>query len=166
MKKEIFVGLTTLFAVSGCAEVPNNPPQTQLQMREFQTRIFDTNNKSEVLSAVIEALQDEGFMVKNVVPDVGLISAVRESDVENRTNAVMSTIMFGANAVWSKNVVLDATANVKTSGKKTKVRLTFQEKTLNNRGTSEDVRFIDNPVFYQNMFNKVNKSLFIENQKL
>lgn len=166
MKKNILFGFAALLVLSGCARPLKDPPQTQLQLREFQTRVFDTSNKSEVLTAVMEALQDEGFMVKNVVPDVGLISAVREVDIEDRAGAFMSTFFMGTNAVWRKNAILDATANVKTIGNKTKVRLTFQEKILNNHGAFEDVMFVDNPVFYQNMFEKVNKSLFLESHKL
>lgn len=164
MKKTVLLLFPLVLA--GCTV--SEPPylQTQLQVREFQTRVFDTSNPDRVLSAIIDAFQDQGFMVKNVVPQVGLISATREVDVENKGQAFMRSFFFGPDAPWSKNAIVEATANVVTQGKKTKVRLTFQEKLLNNRGVTESVNMLDNPLFYQNFFEKISKSIFIEDSKL
>ena len=88
MKKITLLGVALL--LSSCATHNNQAPlKTQLQVREFQTRSFDTGKTNEVLSAVVEAFQDQGFMVKNVVPEVGLVSAVRDVDVENSNEAFM-----------------------------------------------------------------------------
>jgi len=150
----------------GCSQVPPQPLKTQLEVREFQTRTFDTNKTDEVMSAVVEAFQDQGFMVKNVVPQVGLVSATREIDVEDKGQAFFQTFMFGQNAVWGKNAMIEATATLKTIGNKTKVRTNFQEKVMNNRGGVDTVLTIENPKFYQDFFDKVGKSIFIEKQKL
>jgi hypothetical protein len=141
-------------------------PKTQLQVREFQTRSFETCKTDDVLSAVVEAFQDEGFMVKNVVPQVGLISASREADVEDMGNAALRTIFWGQQASWQKNLVVEATANVKTLQGKTKVRVTFQKKILNNHGGTDEVYTVEDPKFYQEFFDKVGKSIFIEKQKI
>lgn len=166
MKKLTSLGLA--FLVTACAtQSVQQPPMTQLQVREFQTRSFETDKTDDVLSAVVDAFQDQGFMVKNVVPQVGLVSAIREVDVEDSGNAVLRTFLMGQNATWEKNAVIEATANVKTHhGNHTKVRLTFQEKILNNRGGIDKVHTIEDPKFYQNFFDKIGKSIFIERQKV
>lgn len=162
MKKIAAMSLLSL--LTACQQVPPQPLKTQIQVREFQTRTFDTNKTDEVMSAVVEAFQDQGFMVKNVVPQVGLISATREVEVENGDEAFLKRFMLGQNAVWSKNAAIEATANVKTQGGKTKIRANFQEKILNNHGGVDTVNTIDDPKFYQDFFDKIGKSIFIEKQ--
>jgi len=164
MKKLISVGLVLFLAA--CVPAVKQNLKTQLQVREFQTRTFDTSNTNEVLSAVVEAFQDQGFMVKNVVPQVGLVSATREIDIEDSGQMMLRTFMLGRNASWEKNAVIEATANVKTQGHKTKVRATFQEKIMNNWGGMNKVHTMEDPKFYQDFFDKIGKSIFIEKQKL
>ncbi|OJW48503.1 MAG: hypothetical protein BGO67_04530 [Alphaproteobacteria bacterium 41-28] len=164
MKKLTSLGLACLLVA--CTPTIKQPLKTQLEVREFQTRTFDTPKTDEVLTAVVEAFQDQGFMVKNVVPQVGLVSASREVDVENEGQAAFQVFFMGQNAVWSKNALIEATANVKTQGGKTKVRANFQEKVTNNRGGTDSVNTIEDPKFYQDFFDKVGKSIFIEKQKI
>ncbi len=152
--------------LAGCATGTQGPAKTQLEVREFQTRTFDTTKTNEVLSAVVEAFQDQGFMVKNVVPEVGLVAATKDSDVEEFGQAAMMFLAFGHHASWAKNSTIEATANIKTIGPKTKVRITFQEKVLTNHGGINSVKTIEEPRFYQIFFDKIGKSIFIEKQKL
>lgn len=163
MKRLVVLGLAS--ALVACQQVPPQPLKTQLQMRAYQTRVFDVNKTDEVMSAVVEAFQDQGFMVKNVVPQIGLVAATREVDVEDKSEAIFKTLMLGQNAMWGKNVTIEATANVKTQGNKTKVRLTFQEKVLNNRGGVDSIKIVEDLQFYQDFFDKIGKSIFIEKQK-
>src|SRR5262245_38812131 len=66
--------------VGGCAaSVP--PPQTQLQVREFQTQTFDTADSQLVMKAMFNVLQDEGYVVKNAVVPLGLMTATKEIDL-------------------------------------------------------------------------------------
>jgi hypothetical protein len=163
MKKIAVLSLLSL--LTACQQAPPQPLKTQIQVREFQTRTFDTKKTDEVMSAVVEAFQDQGFMVKNVVPQVGLVSATREVEVENRDEAFFKRFMLGQNAVWSKNATIEATANVKTQGGITKIRANFQEKILNNHGGVDAVNTIEDPKFYQDFFDKIGKSIFIEKHK-
>ncbi|BCB95759.1 hypothetical protein JZK55_06810 [Dissulfurispira thermophila] len=48
----------------GCATTGVTPEKTQLQIREFQTRIYDTNDVKMVMKAMLNVLQDDGFIVK------------------------------------------------------------------------------------------------------
>lgn len=164
MKRLTSLGLACFLAA--CVPAGKQTLKTQLEVREFQTRTFDTVKTDEVLSAVVEAFQDQGFMVKNVVPQVGLVSASREVDVENEGQAAFQMFFLGQNAQWSKNALIEATANVKTQGGRTKVRATFQEKVMNNRGGTDRVNTIEDPKFYQDFFDKIGKSIFIEKQKI
>ena len=49
-------------------------------------------------------------------------------------------------------------------GSKTRVRMNFQTKTMDNYGCPKDVKSIKDPKYYQEFFDKVNKSIFLQEQ--
>ena len=64
MKKSLFcIFIITLFFV-GCSTAPE-PQKTQLQIIEFQTRTFQVKDQKLVLKAMLNVLQDDGYIVKN-----------------------------------------------------------------------------------------------------
>jgi hypothetical protein len=74
------LALLAAMLAAGCA-VPQEPERTQLEIREFQTRDFDTADPKLVMKAMLNVLQDEGYVVKNAVVDLGLITAAKETDL-------------------------------------------------------------------------------------
>ena len=102
--------------ISACASAPA-PQTTQLQIREFQTRAFEVVDTKLVMKALLNVLQDEGFIVKNAVVDLGLISATKELDIESKSEAFWARVLAGQQAVWKKNSIVEATVNVTEFGK-------------------------------------------------
>jgi hypothetical protein len=51
--------------------------QTQLQMRQVQSRTFETNDKERTMRAVIATLQDLGFVLDKADLTLGTISATK-----------------------------------------------------------------------------------------
>ncbi|MEW6440476.1 MAG: hypothetical protein AB1640_06010 [bacterium] len=164
MKRAGIIAIVGFFFV-GCA-TPATAPKSQLQIREFQTRSYETKDTMMVMKAVLNTLQDEGFIVKNAVPELGLLTATKEMDVEDKTQAILLRLLGGANATWLKNSIVEATANVSDFGSQTRVRLNFQVKTYDNRGAVREVKQIEDAQFYQNFFAKVDKGIFIQKEKL
>ena len=60
----------------------------------------------------------------------------------------------------------DFTGNVSEFGQQTKVRVSFQRKVLDNRGDVVEVEPIDDPVFYQDFFSRMDKSLYLQKEHL
>jgi len=149
-----------------CAPRNIQPPKTQLQMREFQTRSYHAKDTKQVMKAVLNALQDEGYIIKSADKELGFISAGKEMDVEDGTEAFFAHLLSGAAARYKKNSIVEASANVSEYGKDTKVRLIFQTKIIDNFGNPVTAAQIEDEIFYQDFFSKVDKSLFIEKQKL
>ena len=77
------LGLATL-AISGCAPIDREPALTQLQVREIQTREFETMDVKLVMKGMMNVLQDDGYIIKNAVLDLGLLSAEKDIDVSSR----------------------------------------------------------------------------------
>ena len=166
MKRSRFLLFTMFVFVFGCATGGAKPQKTQLQIREFQTRTYETNDVKMVMKAVLHVLQDNGFMVKNAVVDLGLLTAEKEVDVESQGEAFFATFFAGAHARWKKANMVECTANVSEFGETTRVRVNFQTKIVDNRGGIMKIDQIEDPVFYQNFFAKVDKGIFIQKEKL
>jgi hypothetical protein len=167
MKRIAFVGVGILFALSlaGCATAPA-PQQSQLEIREYQTRMFDTANQKQVMKALIGALQDDGFVISQANTDLGLLTAQKEINVRNAGTAFVATLLAGNDATYQNNATMEATANVSAFGKQTRVRLNVAQKIMDNKGGVMDVQPISDPKFYQDFFETVSKSLFIQHEKL
>lgn len=157
--------LLAVCLASACA-TPRTPPQSQLQIREFQTRSYETTDTKMVMKAVLNTLQDEGYIVKNAVPDLGLLTATKEIDVEDKATAVLLAVLSKGKATWPKNSIIEATANVSEFGTQTRVRMNFQVKTYDNKGAVREVKQIEDGNFYQDFFSKVDKGVFIQKENL
>jgi|DewCreStandDraft_4_1066084.scaffolds.fasta_scaffold00368_65 ribosomal protein S8 len=165
MARPCVLVLLALSLVAACATT-GTPPQSQLQIREFQTRSYETTDTKMVMKAVLNTLQDEGYIVKNAVPDLGLLTATKEVDVEDKTTAVLLSVLSKGKATWPKNSIIEATANVSEFGTQTRVRLNFQVKTYDNKGAVREVKQVEDGKFYQDFFSKVDKGIFIQKENL
>ena len=148
-------------------------------MREFQTRTFDTADHKLVMKAMLNVLQDDGYVVKNAVVDLGLITAAKEIDVAPGRSGtgglfggVGGTVIFGGGPggvifggpqtppAYNKTEVRDFTGNVSEFGAQTKVRVSFQRKVLDNRGDVVRSSRSTTRAFYQDFFSRMDKGLF------
>ena len=165
MKKALILMLSIFLA--GCATTGGVTPQkTQLQIREFQTRTYETNDVKMVLKAMLNVLQDDGFIVKNANVELGLLSATKEVDIESKGEAFVAALFLGAQARWKKNSIIESTANVSDFGKQCRVRVNFQLKVMDNIGGVLEVKQIEDEKYYQDFFSKVDKGIFIQKEKL
>jgi hypothetical protein len=166
MKKISVAPVLLMLFVFGCATTGVTPQKTQLQIREFQTRSYETNDIKMVMKAMLNVLQDDSFIVKNAVLDLGLLSAEKSVDVESKGEAFMAAFFMGANARWKKASIIECTGNISEYGKLTRVRVNFQIKVLDNKGGIVEVKQIEEEKYYQEFFSKVDKGIFIQKEKL
>ncbi|MDR1168234.1 MAG: hypothetical protein LBK53_05005 [Heliobacteriaceae bacterium] len=141
--------------------------KTQLEKREFQTRTFDTTDKPMIMKAMLNVLQDEGFIVNNANPLLGFISGTKEFDVTDKTIDLKKE--FGAKKLnWAgvRVAAIETTANVSEYGKQIRVRINFKRKLLNVYGNAQSITEIDDSQYYQDFFAKVDKAIFLQKQKI
>jgi hypothetical protein len=138
---------------------------TQLQLRELQQRIYDTSEREKVLKAVLNLLQDDQYMIKNLDTNLGYFNAIKEK-TRNITDKGFKIPLKD---------IYEATVNVSEYGDRTKVRVSFYYKCMqmpfHTFGPSipeSEIGSTDiyDPQFYQEFFLKLDKALFIEGQKL
>ena len=172
------IGIVSM--ISACTIVNTyqapDAPKTQLQTRQVQTREFDTNNVKLIMKAVINVLQDDGFIVKNAQLDLGLLTAQKEIDLSQsrgNSNDFWSEFFKGidrnrsrnsTDLTFSKIKIVESSVNISEFGKQTKVRANFQVKVLDNLGNPKEVYQVEDAKFYQDFFVKVDKGVFIQKQ--
>ena len=166
MKKIAPISLLVIVFAIGCATTGVTPTKTQLQIREFQTRSYETNDVKMVMKAMLNVLQDDGFIVKNANVELGFLTATKEVDVESKGEAFVAALFLGTQARWKKNSIIESTANVSEFGKQCRVRVNFQVKVMDNKGGVLEVKQIEDERYYQEFFSKVDKGIFIQKEKL
>ena len=139
------------------------PQKTQLQTRQVQTREYDTNDVKLVMKAVLNVLQDDGFIVRNAQLELGLLTSTKEVDLAsngggNDRNRSQGEQMF------NKLKQIESSINISEFGKQSKVRANFQVKILDNQGRTVEVYQVEDPKYYQDFFMKVDKGIFIQKQ--
>ncbi|MHC4737792.1 MAG: hypothetical protein ACYS9Y_02705 [Planctomycetota bacterium] len=168
----------SLLVCSGCGAIdatigavgslfkPKPKVRTQLEIRQMQTREFEASETKIVLKAMLNVLQDDGYIVEQVNSEVGFFNASKVMDTEDTLAKTWGTFWWGPSGQWIENTVIDCTANVSQFGEKTRVRTNFQLKQMNNKGGVEKVQTMDDPKFYQEFFTKVDKGIFIEKEQI
>jgi hypothetical protein len=142
------------------------PEKTQLEIREFQTRTFDVSDLRMVMKSILNTLQDDAFIVKNVALDLGFLTATKEIDIEDDSARFWSQFARANDARWVKHEVIEATVNVSEFGKKVRVRVNFQSKVLDNKGAVVSIDQIIDEKFYKEFFAKVDKGVFLQQQEI
>lgn len=143
--------------------------KTQLEKRQCQTRTFDGIDKATIMKAMLNVLQDEGFIVNNANPLLGFISGTKEFDIRDKTINIEKEFGVKKNSLMFQGVrvaSIEATANVSEYGKEIKVRINFKRKLLNVYGNAQNIDEIIDESFYQDFFAKVDKAIFIQKQKI
>jgi hypothetical protein len=105
-----------LLLVGGCATTTPSDvvgAGTQLQIREVQTREYDTLNKQMTMRSVIATLQDLGFTIDQAHLDLGTITATRLHEYTMRMTVTVvekgaERISVRANARIDESSVQDA----------------------------------------------------------
>jgi len=175
--KAVFLSVSLgLFFIFGCG--PKMPKisdmvmgkkgeeKTQLQIRQMQTRTYDTQDVDMIIKTMLNVLQDDDFIINQVNPELGFLNATKEVYMENKTEKGWQYFWWGPLGTWTKNLIVDCTANISEFGDQTRIRVNFRVKVLDNKGAYVAVQQADNPKFYQDFFAKIDKGIFIEKEQL
>ena len=104
----LFAALAGAFVLSGCVTNPSLAifdTGSQVQLRSFQSRAFDTADREKTLRAVIATMQDLGFVIDKADATLGSVSGTKLSSYELRMSATVrprgtSQLLVRANAQY------------------------------------------------------------------
>lgn len=106
MNKTIIFMISTIIFLTGCFASNSThvigSNQSQVEMRNYQSRKFDTNDKKLVMRAVVSTMQDLGFIINQVDYNIGTVSG------SSFTN--MSTLTITVRDINSKQLIVRAIA--------------------------------------------------------
>lgn len=76
------VSLSLLLVLGACAAQSGNRPviassRSAVELRDMQSRTFDTSDQNRVLRASIATLQDYGYAIARVSPEAGTVTALK-----------------------------------------------------------------------------------------
>lgn len=162
MMKKFFTWLliiSFLSASSNIAMAKRVRKMSQLELRDMQTRIYDTPDTVRVMKSAVNTLQDSGFIIQEIDMDLGYIRAqktFKKHHVDKKRVAGWSFVLaamtaytvfsYGttvgtmydpamrvSNEMRDKTAVVDSNVDVEKFGKnRTKVRFVMVEKILQN----------------------------------
>lgn len=173
MRRFVLVVVCLLFVTPllACTGIPKDALQLSpesLELRQLQTRRFETNDEMRILSACAGLLQDLGFTLDESETELGLIVASKDrSAVETGqvVAAVFIAALTGTAIPIDKEQKLRASVVSRPVGENNEsiaVRVTFQRIVWNTQGQISKKEGLSEPEMYQEFFEKLSKSLFLE----
>jgi hypothetical protein len=172
----ICISFTFQVLIISCApKIPKEALQLSsesMKNRQIQTRNFDTDEKT-MLSAGAAVLQDLGFTIDESETDLGLIACSKLRDATSAGQiaaAVIVAVLTGAVTPVDKEQLIRASLITypitvdKTDKSKcrTAVRVTFQRIITNTQNQITRRECIIEPEIYQEFFDKLSQSVFLE----
>ena len=91
MNARLLLAVVGTFVLAGCAATHEQvfDAASAVQLRSYQTRVFDTPDRRRTLRTVIAALQDLGFVIDEADAVVGTVSATRLDRIELRVTVTV-----------------------------------------------------------------------------
>lgn len=173
-------------AAWGCAGVPEDAyrlPPTTLEVREAQTRSFQAD-EAEILGASVALLQDMEYNVDEIETHLGVLSASKIVDADSAAqkaglialdflNALFSSVggssgstgsaYAGADDEIALNLTLVVLPSLAREGEYT-ARFTLQRTLYDKSERVKERGVIEEPLVYQEIFDKLSKALFLETE--
>lgn len=176
---KIFSIFIMALLVAGCVQMPKDSfvitPQL-LKQRQIETRRYDGIKEENLIVACSNALQDLGFNLDNSETKLGVLTASKQRDATS--GAQMAGAIFlallggGAQAIdKDQNIRVSLVvrpvndSNGKAMTNSQFVRVTFQRIVRRTDNSTYSETLLDDQLF-QDFYERVSKSVFIEAQKI
>ncbi len=178
--KNFIVVCTAAALLAGCTATlpPNSFALTpeQLARRQIETRRYDNAKEESILVASSNVLQDLGFNLDNSETKLGVLTASKQRDATDGGQIALSIVLalLGGGATPTDKdqtirvslVVRPVQAtNASAPTGSYFVRITFQ-RVVRRTDNSVYAETITDNALYEEFFEKLSKSIFIEAQKI
>lgn len=165
--------------VVGCAQMSPNAfvvtPELYKQ-RQIETRRYDGVKEEDLLSACSNTLQDLGYTLENSETKLGLVTFNKQRDATSGGQvaaAIFIALLGGRPGAIDKDQTIRVSlvvrpvygSNGKEIPKSDFVRVTFQRIVRRSDNSTHSETLAD-PKLFQEFYDQVSKSVFIEAQKI
>ena len=174
----IFLARAALLLCTGCqtgipADALDLKPDS-LERRQLESRRFDGSKESDILAACSGVAQDLGFTIDEAETKLGVMVASKNREASDTGSRVEMAVLFGANAANSMDRSQKIRLCIVGKPVETKpvaptqyvVRATFQRMVWNSYGQLTRLEGLREVELYQQFFEKLSKSVFLEAHKI
>jgi len=150
-----------------------------LQNRAMQTRLFETKDEVELLSASAAVLQDLGFQVEESMQEVGFLRAAKERSAREYSQDIGRFLVFLLSLghailpidLHQKIAATILARPINPEATRQEVRIMFYRIVWKGAGQADrqpippgeqKMEMIRDPVLYQQFFAKLSKAVFLE----
>ena len=182
--KLLLAAALTAVLLAGCETIPRDAfrlSETALDTRQMQTREYENVSDIQVLSASSAVLQDMGYAIDEVEKPLGVISASKRADARNDMETLgniavdatqcLLTFFVGCSgrAYRSGDAVQDIRVTLialplRDKEEITSVRVTMQRIVWDRDDRLSEQETIAAPDVYRAFFEKLSKSVFLEQE--
>ena len=107
--------LVASLGIAGCASTPHEAvfeTASAVELRSYQSRVFDTTEAKLTLRTILAALQDLGFVIDKADAELGMVSATKLDDDELRVSATVrprgeTQLVVRVNATHARHPIQD-----------------------------------------------------------
>ena len=170
--------------LAGCT-TPSDPselfqltPESAIN-RAMQTRLFETSDQTELLSASAAVLQDLGFQVEESVQDVGFLRATKERSARQYGQDIGRFLIFVLSLghviipvdLHQKIAAVLVERPINSDGTRREVRIVFYRVIWKGDGHADrlyvppgeqHMEMLRDAALYQQFFAKLSKAVFLE----
>jgi hypothetical protein len=168
-----------VLALPGCASIPEDAlilSPDSMERRQLQTRRIEGIDESGLLSASAGVLQDLGFNIDESETRLGVIVASKDRSAVTGGQVLGAVLL----ALMGAPTDIDKTQKIRVSlvtrpalaqdrqplPDTQLLRITIQRIVTNTGGQVTRIESIEEPVIYQEFFDKLSKSVFLEVQEI
>ena len=180
----LLAALLLVGSVAGCTSIPEEayqlPPSSQ-SVRDAQTRTFEVPDEANILQVAVALMQDMEYNFDTIEYELGVLSGSKVVDADSlaqQTGAVVADIVLVTLSVFTGTgmslggvyggtddeiglrITLVVLPSLESEVQYT-ARVTIQSELIDKGGRVKKVHMIENPVVYQEIFEKLSKSLFL-----
>lgn len=154
--------------LAGCASSVKPP---SLALREYQTRTYEQKSNKEIFHAVLNTLQDDGFVIDVADIESGLVkgnvSGTKMNARETLQKTAFTVLTYGVFLLFTDGNIDDletvsATITISPYGESMKVRTSFVYRRDNPDGETVEHKQITDQEVYQKFFSSIEKSIFYD----
>jgi hypothetical protein len=140
--------------------------ESQVKLRAAQSRVFESTDRTRILAAVVQTLQDLGFMVGVLDEELGLVSGKRFDAIESVPLGDPSYHLYQTNSLLLFTPTWRSWGPFKHRNNLVRVTVTVRERNEIQSVVRVSAQFhltaIEDPEPYRRFFRALEQSMFLE----
>lgn len=139
--------------------------ESQVKVRNAQSRFYDTKDRRAMLEAIVETMQDLGFQISVLDPALGIVSGKRYLSAERPDDAGLpSYLLYDEESLVVMNRVYRSWGPFQARADLVRLTVTVRDRNAEQlivRASAQYfLRPVENPEPYQQFFRALEQSLF------